>query len=109
MVDELLYTSGEVIHGSGSPLLECPVPHGRSFVPEEALAQAMTEATAAAAGNGHDGDGLVSEMREAGHVKWRVYRTYGDSVGRWTIALVLVSLLLMQVIALCAHVGKLMG
>ena len=100
MVDQLLCTLGGVKQGAGS-LLDCPAPPGRSLAPEEALALAMTEAAAAAASDGHDGDGgnnvMVSETREAGHVRWRVYRTYGDSVGRWTIALVLVSLLLMQV------------
>ena len=49
--------------------------------------------TQAAVAHGNDGD----EAREAGHVRWRVYRAYGQSVGRWTVALVVVSLLLMQV------------
>ena len=73
---------------------------GLSLDAEEALARAMTEAAAekATRARDSDGDGVgEGEMRESGHVKWRVYRTYGESVGRWTVALVLSSLLLMQV------------
>ena len=71
---------------------------GLNLEAEEALARAMTEAAAEEATRGRDGDGDgEGETRESGHVKWRVYRTYGESVGRWTVALVLSSLLLMQV------------
>ncbi|GAQ86722.1 ABC transporter C family [Klebsormidium nitens] len=39
---------------------------------------------------------VEQEAREVGSVRWAIYRAYGRAVGLWMVALVLLSLLLMQ-------------